>query len=54
MPNEVVIDGNSLRLEDVVAVARDYATVVVSPAAHERAAAARRTVDRLVAEGTVV
>ncbi|HEY6218440.1 MAG TPA: histidine ammonia-lyase [Gemmatimonadaceae bacterium] len=54
MPNEVVIDGNSLRLEDVVAVARDFAPVSLSKSARERAAAARRTVDRLVSEGAVV
>ena len=54
MPNEVVIDGNSLRIEDVVSVARHYAQVVVSPAAQERANAARRTIDRMVAEGAVV
>jgi histidine ammonia-lyase len=54
MPNEVVIDGNSLRIEDVVAVARDYAPVSVSRSAQERVTAARRTIDRLVAEGAVV
>jgi histidine ammonia-lyase len=54
MPNEVVIDGNSLRIEDVVAVACDFAPVAVSRSAHERANAARRTVDRLVAEGVAV
>ena len=54
MPNEVVIDGNSLRIEDVVAVACDFAPVAISRQAHERAAQARRTVDRLVADGAVV
>jgi histidine ammonia-lyase len=54
MPNEVVIDGNSLRIEDVVAVAQRYAAVAVAPAAVERAAASRRTVDDLVAENAVV
>ncbi|MEO5567307.1 MAG: histidine ammonia-lyase [Gemmatimonadaceae bacterium] len=54
MPNEVVIDGNSLRIEDVVSVARHYAPVAVSRPALERAAASRRTIDRLVAEGAVV
>ncbi|HET9425416.1 MAG TPA: histidine ammonia-lyase [Gemmatimonadaceae bacterium] len=54
MPNEVVIDGNSLRIEDVIAVARHYAPVALSKAARERAGAARRTIDRLVAEGAVV
>src|SRR4051812_44898811 len=54
MPNEVVIDGNSLRIEDVVAVARDYAPVAVSRSARERGGAARRMVDQLVADGAVV
>jgi histidine ammonia-lyase len=54
MLNEVVIDGNSLRIEDVVAVARDFAPVSVSRAARERAAAARRTIDRMVAANAVV
>jgi histidine ammonia-lyase len=54
MPNEVVIDGNSLRIEDVTSVARRYAPVAVSKAAQERAAASRRTIDALVAQGAVV
>jgi histidine ammonia-lyase len=54
MPNEVVIDGNSLRIEDVVAVARDFAQVSVSRAAREKAAAARKTIDRMVADKAVV
>lgn len=54
MPNEVVIDGNSLRIEDVVAVACDFAPVALARSAHERATIARRTVDRLVADGAIV
>jgi histidine ammonia-lyase len=54
MSNEVVIDGNSLRIEDVLAVARDYAPVKLSRAAHDRAAAARGVIDRLVANRAVV
>lgn len=54
MPTEVVIDGNSLRIEDVVAVACDFAPVALSKQARARAAGARRTVDRLVADGAVV
>ena len=52
--NEVVIDGNSLRLEEVIAVARRYATVAVSRTAQERVTAARRTIDKLVADNAVV
>jgi histidine ammonia-lyase len=52
--NEVVIDGNSLRLEDVVAVARGYAPVSISRGAQERVNAARRTIDQLVANNAVV
>jgi histidine ammonia-lyase len=54
MPNEVVIDGNSLRIEDVVAVARRFAPVAVSRSAQERVTAARLTIDRLVADNAVV
>ena len=52
--NEVVLDGTSLRIEDVVAVARRYAPVSVSRAAQERVTAARRAIDKLVAENAVV
>jgi histidine ammonia-lyase len=52
--NEVVIDGNSLRLEDVIAVARRYTPVSISRGAQERVSAARRTIDRLVADNAVV
>jgi histidine ammonia-lyase len=52
--NEVVIDGNSLRLEDVVAVARRYTPVSISRSAQDRVSAARRTIDRLVADNAVV
>jgi histidine ammonia-lyase len=53
MPTEVVIDGNSLRIEDVVAVARDYAPVVVAPAAYDRALEARATIDGIVSRNEV-
>ena len=52
--NEVVIDGNSLRIEDVVAVARRFVPVSVSRPAQDRANAARRTIDRLVGDNAVV
>ena len=52
--NEVVLDGNSLRIEDVVAVARGNAPVAISRSAQERVTAARRTLDRMVAENAVV
>src|SRR5438067_3193099 len=48
MPSEVVIDGNSLTLEDVLAVAQDRAVVSISPLAGKRANAARRVVEQLV------
>src|SRR5438045_9584375 len=48
MPTEVVIDGNSLTLEDVLAVAQDRAVVSISPLAGKRANAARRVVEQLV------
>ena len=48
MADEVVIDGNSLTLEQVAAVARDRVTVAVARSARQRARAAREVVDRLV------
>jgi histidine ammonia-lyase len=54
MANEVVLDGNSLRIEDVISVARRYAPVSISPSAVERVTSARRTIDRLVADNAVV
>src|SRR5689334_1307377 len=48
MAMEVVIDGNSLTLEQVTAVAAERARVSVAPWARQRAGAARKVVDRLV------
>ena len=53
MIDEVVIDGNSLTLEQVAAVARDRAVVSVAPWARTRAGAARAVIDRLVASQAV-
>src|SRR5438105_7611200 len=51
--SSVVIDGGSLRIEDVFAVAAGDATVKLAPVARERASATRRIVDNLVARNTV-
>src|SRR6478752_9603031 len=48
MAMEVVIDGNSLTLEQVTAVAAARVRVSVAPWAKQRAGAARKVVDRLV------
>jgi histidine ammonia-lyase len=53
MADEVVIDGNSLTLDQVAAVARHRTPVSVAPSARQRAGAARRVVDRLVASNAV-
>jgi len=53
MPSQVVIDGNSLTLEDVAAVAIKAGRVALAPAARERAAESRRHVDALVARNEV-
>src|SRR5690349_20854276 len=53
MINEVVIDGNSLTLEQVTAVARDRALVSLAPHARQRAGRARQIVDDLVTGGAV-
>jgi histidine ammonia-lyase len=47
----VLIDGDTLRLEEVLAVARDEARVEVAPAARERVRAARALVDARLADG---
>src|SRR4030095_9950896 len=54
MTREVTLDGNSLTLDDVVAVAQQRATVSISKNARQRASSARRIVQRLVAERAVV
>ena len=53
MTDEVVIDGNSLTLEQVVAVARDRAPVSLAPHARQRVAATRGVVDKLVSQRAV-
>jgi histidine ammonia-lyase len=52
MPNTIDIDGNSLRLEDVLAVASG-AEVRLAPSAEQRMRATRRIVDDLVARNAV-
>lgn len=49
----VVLDGNSLTLDDVVAVARDRASVSLSPRALGRMARSRRIVDGIVRSNAV-
>ena len=51
--SSVVIDGTSLRIEDVFAVAAGKASVKLAPTARERARVTRRIVDDLVARNTV-
>ena len=53
MSNDVVIDGNSLTLEQVTAVARDRAPVSLAPHARQRARTTRRIVEELVAQRAV-
>ena len=45
----VLIDGDTLRLEEILQVARNEATVELAPAALERVKAARALVDRIAA-----
>ena len=51
---QVLITGNTLTLEEVVAVCRENAPVVLSQEARERVAQSRQVVDDLVAEGAKV
>ena len=53
MPSPVVLDGQSLSLDDVVAVAVDRVPVELAPAARQRMERARGVVDALVATGAV-
>jgi histidine ammonia-lyase len=53
MTNDVVIDGNSLTLEQVGAVARDRAIVSLAPHARQRVAVTRRVVDDIVSRQEV-
>jgi len=53
MVNEVVIDGNSLTLEQVAAVARDGARVSIAAHAYNRAGVTRRIVEDLVSRRAV-
>ena len=50
----VTLDGESLRIEQVVAVARFHAKVSLSPKTFERIDASRALVDKIVAEGRTV
>ncbi len=54
MPVALTIDGNSLTIGDVVAVARHGASVTLDAQACERMRRARRVVDELVESGAVV
>jgi histidine ammonia-lyase len=54
MLNEVVLDGNSLTLDQVVAVARDRARVSLAESAGHRARRTRSIVEGLVAKNAVV
>ncbi len=50
----VVLDGNSLSIEQVQAVAREEAQVSVAPEAWERLEKSRKVIDKGVAEGTAM
>ncbi len=51
MPQTITLTGDSLTLDDVVAVARDFAGVAVDAAAAARADRSRAVVERMVAAG---
>ncbi|MCK4343037.1 MAG: histidine ammonia-lyase [Phycisphaerae bacterium] len=51
---EVVLDGNSLSIEQIVAVARDWAKVSVSDAARQKAQRSRDFLEKCVAEDIAV
>ncbi|MCU0852596.1 MAG: histidine ammonia-lyase [Thermoplasmata archaeon] len=51
---KVRIDGESLTLEDVLRVAREGAQVELAPAAKERMASSRESLEKLVTDGRVI
>ena len=53
MTTPVLVDGNSLTIDDVFSVAANAATVKLAPAARDRANQSRRHVDALVARKAV-
>src|SRR5881628_2834953 len=54
MAASVVLDGRSLSIEDVIAVARDGAAVAIAPRALDAVRASRRTVERAIAGGQTI
>ncbi|MGH7537966.1 MAG: histidine ammonia-lyase [Gemmatimonadales bacterium] len=54
MPATVTLDGRSLSIADVVAVARQGARVAVAPDTHERVARSRACVEAAVARGETI
>lgn len=54
MPAPITLDGHSLSIADVVAVARDLTPVVLDPAALRGVAASRRAVEAAVAGGQTI
>ena len=51
---EVILDGNSLSIEQICSVARDGATVSASPEARAKMQRSRDVIERCVAEGTPI
>src|SRR5260370_4298681 len=54
MPAPVTLDGHSLSIEDVVAVARHGAAVAIAPESLVAAAASRATVEAAIARGDTI
>ena len=54
MADIIVLDGNSLTLDDVVAVARDNVKVTIAPEAEEAVNESRKIIDNIVKEKRVV
>jgi len=54
MPAPVTLDGRSLSIQDVVAVARHGASVSIAPRALDAVRASRRTVEAAIAGGATI
>src|SRR5256886_15444556 len=54
MPAPVTLDGRSLSIQDVVAVARHGASVSIAPRALDAGRASRRTLEEAIAGGATI
>ncbi|MGI0081560.1 MAG: aromatic amino acid lyase, partial [Nitrososphaerales archaeon] len=54
MPTSIILDGETLVIQDVVAIARKYSRVEISPAALENVVNGRRSIERIFKSGKTI